>query len=230
MINEEITAALYAHQDTAYKDFQIKLIPSVDRSYFIGVRTPDLRMLAKEFSKRKDIEDFLKALPHRLFDENQLHAFIISEIKDFESCIAHIEIFLPFVDNWATCDQMSPKCFRRNKPELIKYIKKWLSADGTYDGTYTIRFAIGMLMSHFLDDDFNEDYPLMVSKVCCDEYYVSMMAAWYFATALAKQYDSVIGYLEQRRLDPATHARAIRKAIESRRLTDEQKKYLRSIA
>lgn len=225
MINDDILKALNLLQDIDYRDFQSKLIPTVDKSYFIGVRTPELRKLAKEFSRREDINDFLAALPHRYFDENQLHAFIISGMKDFESCIRHIELFLPYIDNWATCDQMSPKCFRKHRPELIGHIKDWiLSSD-----TYTVRFAIGMLMEHYLESDFSKEYPEMVSRADCSEYYVSMMAAWYFATALAKQYDSVIGYIENNILDPATHARTIRKAIESRRITPGQKTYLRTL-
>ena len=225
MINDDILKALNLLQDTDYRDFQSRLIPTVDKSYFIGVRTPELRKLAREFSKREDINLFLDALPHRYFDENQLHAFIISEMKDFESCIRYINLFLPYVDNWATCDQMSPKCFRKHKQELIAYIKEWISGSETY----TVRFAIGMLMEHYLDKDFNEEYPEMVSRVNCGEYYISMMAAWYFATALAKQYDKVIGYIENNKLDPATHSRTIRKTIESRRITPEQKTYLRTL-
>ncbi len=224
MIHDDILNELNALQDTDYRDFQSRLIPSVDRSCFIGVRTPELRRLAKELAKRDDKEEFLCALPHKYFDEDQLHAFIISEIKDFESCTKHIDIFLPYVNNWATCDQMSPKCFRKHRTELLEHIREWIVSDRLY----TVRFAVGMLMEHYLDEDFKDEYPLMVSRVNCEEYYISMMAAWYFATALAKQYSSVIGYIENNALDKLTHNRAIRKAIESRRITPEQKAFLRS--
>ena len=188
-------------QDEKYRDFQAGLIPGVDGSEMIGVRTPDLRKYAKKLVKEKAYEDFIHKLPHRYFEENQLHAFIISELKDYSECIESLKCFLPYVNNWATCDQMSPKIFKKHKKELLKEIKKWIASGETY----TVRFGIGMLMEHFLDDDFDEKYPKMVSSVKSDEYYVMMMIAWYFATALAKQYDSVIGYIEKKKLDKRTH-------------------------
>lgn len=225
MVNDEILKKLYERQDTGYRDFQSKLIPTVSGAEFIGVRTPELRLLAKEFAKREDIGEFLNTLPHRFFDENQLHAFIISLIKDYDSCIVEVERFLPYVDNWATCDQMSPKVFKKHKYELLKSIKKWLKSEKVY----TVRFAVGMLMSHYLDDDFRVEYAETVAKIHSDEYYIKMMAAWYFATALAKQYDSVIPFIENNKLDPWTHNKAIQKSIESRRITPEQKEHLRSL-
>ena len=215
---------LYALQDTKYRDFQGKLIPTIDPKAIIGVRTPDLRTFAKELAKQEDIGTFLDTLPHTYFDENQLHAFILSELKDYDQCIARIKEFLPYIDNWATCDQLSPKAFKKHKTELLKEIKTWLKSDATY----TVRFAVGMLMQHYLDDDFNSAYPKLVAAIRLDEYYINMMRAWYFATALAKQYDAIIPYIEQKKLDPWTHSKAIQKAVESYRITPGQKEYLKT--
>ena len=225
MVNEEIINNLNSLSDSKYRDFQIKLIPGTTSDQMIGVRTPDLRSYAKELSKRDDISDFLNNLPHEFFDENQLHAFIISLLKDYDKCMCEVERFLPYVDNWATCDQMSPKIFKKNKEKLLEKIREWMASDKTY----TIRFGIKMLMEHFLDDDFDLQYPDMVASVRSDEYYVNMMIAWYFATALAKQYDSILPYIEEKRLDTWTHNKAIQKSIESYRITDDQKSYLRSL-
>ena len=223
-ICDDILKKLYALQDTKYRDFQGKLIPTVDPNTIIGVRTPDLRTLAKELAKQEDIGIFLDALPHTYFDENQLHAFILSEMKDYNQCIARVNAFLPNVDNWATCDQLSPKAFKKHKHELLKEIKTWIKSDKTY----TVRFAVGMLMQHYLDDDFNTAYPKLVAAIKSDEYYINMMRAWYFATALAKQYDAIIPYIEQKKLDPWTHNKAIQKAVESYRITPVQKEYLKT--
>ena len=228
---------LFKLQDVKYRDFQKKLIPTVDPESVIGVRTPELRKLAKQLARLRtsktaadcktaaDVEAFLKDLPHEYFDENQLHAFIISEDKDYERCMADVEEFLPYVDNWATCDQMSPKVFKKNKDGLLLHVRKWLKSDRTY----TVRFAIEMLMEHFLEDDFDPEYPKLVAKVKSDEYYVNMMIAWYFATALAKQHDAVIPYLEGQKLDVWTHNKTIQKARESYRITPEQKEYLKTL-
>lgn len=219
---------LFSLQDLTYRDFQSKLIPNVSKDYFIGIRTPELRKyakaLVKDVSKSDDLKTFLETLPHTYFDENQLHAFIISEIKDYETCIDYLEVFLPYVDNWATCDQMSPKVFKKHKDELLFHIEKWINSDKTY----TVRFAIGMLMQHFLDEDFDIRYAKMVADVRSDEYYINMMIAWYFATALAKQYDSILPYIKGKKLDTWTHNKAIQKAIESYRITPEQKEVLRA--
>ena len=220
-----IRDTLFILQDKDYREFQAKLIPNVSSDYFIGVRTPELRKLAKELVKEEDIDRFLHKLPHKYFDEMQLHAFIVSEIKDYDRCIDEVNRLLPYVDNWATCDQMSPKVFKKHRPELLKQIKIWIKSKETY----TIRFAVGMLMQHFLDEDFDKKYPKMVAAVKSKEYYVNMMIAWYFATALAKQYDSIIPFIENKKLDPWTHNKAIQKAIESYRITDEQKAYLRTL-
>ena len=221
----EIRAELFKMQDMDYRDFNSKLIPTVDKESMIGIRTPDLRKYAKQLVKSSDVIEFLQTLPHKYFDENQLHAFIISEIKDFKNCIDEINRFLPYIDNWATCDQLSPKVFKKNHNELFEYIKDWLKSDKVY----TLRFGIGMLMEHFLDEDFDILYPEMVSKIRSGEYYINMMIAWYFATALAKQYESVIPFIENNNLDIWTHNKAIQKSIESYRITDEQKAYLREL-
>ena len=223
----DIREALFQLQDVKYRDFLKKLIPTVDPDKIIGVRTPELRKLAKKLRSEsaENTEVFLTVLPHDFFDENQLHAFLISEEKDYEKCVGLVEKFLPYVDNWATCDQMSPKVFKKNREDLLLHIKQWLKSKDTY----TIRFAIGMLMEHFLDEDFDPAYPEMVAKIRSEEYYVNMMKAWYFATALAKQYDAVLPYLEEQRLDVWTHNKAIQKARESYRIKPEQKEYLKSL-
>ena len=225
MIVDEIRNELSGMQDVKYRDFQAKLIPTVEPETVIGVRTPQLRKYAGGLLKRDDVQEFLNDLPHKYFDENQLHAFIISGIKDCGKCMSEVERFLPYVDNWATCDQMSPKVFKKHRSELLMKIKEWISSGETY----TIRFGVGMLMEHFLDEDYDPAYPEMVSKVRSDEYYVNMMTAWYFATALAKQYESVLPFIEDKKLDAWTHNKAIQKAVESYRITDDQKSYLKSL-
>ena len=216
---------LFKLQDVKYRDFQKKLIPTVDPDTVIGVRTPDLRKLAKKMRGTPEAEAFMEVLPHEYFDENQLHAFLISEEKDYDRCIRRVEAFLPYIDNWATCDQLSPKVFKKHKDELLTRIRMWMKSDYTY----TIRFAIGMLMQHFLDEDFDLQYPDMVAQIRSEEYYVNMMIAWYFATALAKQYEAAVSYLETQKLDVWTHNKAIQKARESYRITPEQKEYLKSL-
>ena len=225
MLVTEIREELYRMQDKKYRDFQKKLIPTVDPESVIGVRTPALRKYAKQLIKMSEISEFLKDLPHQYFDEDQLHAFIVSEIKDYENCIEEVNRFLPFVNNWATCDQMSPKVFKQHREELCEEIKIWIRSEKTY----TIRFGIGMLMEHFLDEDFDPVYPAMAAEVRSDEYYVNMMIAWYFATALAKQYDTIILFIRERRLDTWTHNKTIQKAVESNRITPGQKVYLKSM-
>ena len=224
-MTDDIRQALFGMQDTKYRDFQVKLIPGSDPETMIGVRTPDFRSYAKELLKRGDVSEFLSELPHRYFDENQLHAFILSDMKDYETCVREVERFLPYVDNWATCDQMSPKVFKKHKTELLEHVKLWLDSDKTY----TVRFGVGMLMEHFLDGDFEISYPEMVCQIKSQEYYVNMMRAWYFATALTKQYESSIVFIENKKLDVWTHNKAIQKALESYRVTPERKEYLRSL-
>lgn len=224
-ITDEIREALSVQKDTAYRDFQAKLIPTIDKETVIGVRTPALRKMAKQLAKREEIGEFLRSLPHTYFEENQLHAFIIAQRKDFAQCMEELSVFLPYVDNWATCDQLLPKVFQKHRQELLPYIREWLASAQTY----TVRFGIGMLMGHFLDEDFDRTYPDMVSKVRSEEYYVNMMIAWYFATALAKQYEAVLPYIEEKKLADWTHNKAIQKAVESYRITPEQKEYLRGL-
>ena len=224
-LNGEIRTVLFSSQDLDYRKLQKKTIPNLDIEAIIGVRTPILRNLAKQFAKADDIDKFLNDVPHRFFDEDQLHAFIISGMKDYDKCVCELNKFLPYVNNWATCDQMSPKIFGKHHKELTGEIKKWLKSDKTY----TIRFGIGMLMEHFLKEDFNIKYAETVAKIRSDEYYINMMIAWYFATALAFQYDSILPFIENNKLDKWTHNKTIQKAIESYRITDDQKTYLRSL-
>lgn len=224
-IIDEIRDELFSLQDIKYRDFQAKLIPTVSADSVIGVRTPELRKMAKKELKKDNIGDFLDTLPHEYFDEKQLHAFIISDIKDYDECIKRLEKFLPYIDNWATCDQLSPKVFKKHKSELLSKIREWIASKETY----TVRFAIGMLMQHYLDEDFDIEYPEMVSKVRSEEYYVNMMIAWYFATALAKQYEVVLPFIEGKRLSDWTHNKAIQKSIESYRISPEQKEYLKKL-
>ncbi len=225
MTTEQIQKELFALRDQAYGDFMSPLMPTVDKNMVIGVRTPALRSLARRIGKEADTAGFLADLPHHYFEENQLHAFLIAEIKDFESCLEAVIRFLPYVDNWATCDQLTPKVFRKKKEQLLPHIRLWLDSDRPY----TIRFGLKMLMSHFLDEAFKPEYPEWAAGVRSEEYYVNMMIAWYFATALAKQYDAVLPFLETERLDRWTHNKTIRKAVESYRITPEQKQYLRTL-
>ena len=222
---KSITKLLFELRDEKYAQFQAKLTPSVDPKLFIGVRVPEVRKLAKTLKDNPEVEKYLKELPHKYYDENMLHGLLISEIKDFDMAIEETNRFLPYVDNWAVCDIMSPKIFKKHKEELIKYIKKWTKSKQTY----TIRFGIEMLMSHYLDEDFKEEYLDIVAKVKSKEYYVNMMIAWYFATALAKKWDSTISYIEENKLDKWVHNKTIQKAIESYRITDKQKDYLRTL-
>ena len=221
----DLQSRLFELQDIEYRDFQCKLIPTVDRATVIGVRTPELRRLAKTLAGTPEADGFLQIFPHEYYDENNFHGFLIEHIRDYGKAISAIEAFLPYVDNWATCDLMSPKALKKNLPELLVKIKEWLASDRTY----TVRFGIGMLMSFYLDENFLPEYLGLVAGVESQEYYVNMMRAWYFATALAKQYVSTLPYIENRTLDVWTHNKSIRKAIESYRITDRQNAYLRSL-
>ena len=220
-----IQEKLFALQDTKYREFQSKLMPTVDPDTVIGVRTPQLRKLAKEIAKTEEKQLLLQGLPHAYFEENQLHAFVIALEKDFGRCLAEVERFLPYIDNWATCDQLSPKVFAKHREELLSRIDVWLESDHVY----TIRFGIGMLMQHFLNEDFDVKYAERVAGIRSDEYYVNMMTAWYFATALAKQYEEALAVIRDGRLDLWTHNKTIQKAVESRRITDEQKEELKAL-
>lgn len=220
-----IIKELFKLQDNAYKEFHSKLMPTVDKERVIGIRIPAVRSLAKKLYGTPQAEEFISTLPHYYYEENNLHAFLIAQIDDYELCVEAVNRFLPYVDNWATCDSLRPKTFKKNKPKLEKQIYEWLKSDDLY----TVRFGTEMLMVHFLDDDFKPIHPETVSSVTTDEYYLEMMIAWYFATALAKQYDAVIPYVEQRKLSPSIHAKTIRKAIESYRISNDKKEYLKTM-
>lgn len=222
---KSITKLLFDLRDEEYARFQAKLTPSVDPELFIGVRVPNVRKLAKQLKNNPNAEAFLQEIPHKYYDENMLHGLLISQIKDFGIAIKETDRFLPYVDNWAVCDIMSPKVFKKHKEELLDKIKKWVVSSETY----TVRFAIEMLMSHYLDEDFKEEYLDIPAVIRSEEYYVNMMIAWFFATALAKQWDSAVLYLQNNRLDKWTHNKTIQKAVESYRITDEQKDYLKTL-
>ena len=220
-----IKEELFALQDISYADFQAKLTPNIPRDLFIGVRVPELRKFAKKVAEEPETSKFLKNLPHKYYDEKMLHGLLISEIKDYNACLVAVDEFLPYVDNWAVCDIMSPKIFKKNKKALLGKIKEWSASEKTY----TCRFGIEMLMSHFLDDDFKPEYLEIALSVNSEDYYVQMMVAWFFATALAKEWDATIKYIEDHRLDRWTHNKAIQKARESRRITPKEKEYLKSL-
>lgn len=211
--------------DEKYREFNSSLIPNIRKETFLGVRVPDIRNFEKTFSKTNEARDFLNSLPHKYFDENMLHAVMLSKIKDIDEAIKRMQDFLPFVDNWAVCDTLNPKVFKKNKEILLEKIKLWINSDKEF----TVRFAIKMLMTYFLDGDFKTEYALLVSNVKRDEYYIKMMVSLYFATALAKQWDSILPFIENRVLDEWSHQKSIQKAVESYRITDEQKKYLKKL-
>lgn len=215
---------LFELQDLEYRDFHAKLMPTVDKEKVIGVRTPALRKFAREFGKSEEAGEFMKVLPHDYYEENNLHGFLIEGIKDYEQCICALDAFLPYVDNWATCDMMAPKVFKKHLPELEHKIDEWMASEHAY----TVRYGIGMLMRFYLDEGFRVEYLAKAAAVESEEYYVKMMIAWYFATALAKQYETALPFIEERRLEKWTHNKAIQKAVESSRITAEQKKYLRT--
>lgn len=220
---EEIQRHLFELQDMAYRDFHSRLMPDIDKETVIGIRVPVLRKYAKSIAGTELAEKFIKELPHCYYEENNLHMMLITGIKDYARCLTAIERFLPYIDNWATCDFPAPKCFEDHKEELLPVIKRWIVSSETY----TIRYGIGMLMRLYLDEDFDPEYVRLVVGVKSDEYYVNMMIAWYMATALAKQWDAVIPFIEEHRMSDWVHRKTIQKAVESYRITDEQKKYLK---
>ena len=222
---ESVRARLFEMQDLKYRDFQCRLMPTVDPDTVIGVRTPALRRFAREFAKLPEAAGFLRSLPHLYYEENNLHGFLIASMADYGQAVAALEAFLPYVDNWATCDLIRPKAFQKHPPELPEQLRIWMSARHPY----TVRFGIEMLMTFYLDGCFRPEYLEQVAEVRSEDYYVNMMIAWYFATALAKQYDAALPYLRQRRLAPWTHNKAIQKSLESFRITDAQKAYLRTL-
>ncbi|CDB79582.1 MULTISPECIES: DNA alkylation repair protein [unclassified Coprococcus] len=220
---EEIQKHLFELQDMAYRDFHSRLMPDIDKETIIGIRVPVLRKYAKSIAGTELSEKFIKELPHHYYEENNLHMMLITRIKDYDKCLSEVERFLPYIDNWATCDFPAPKCFENHKEELLPVIKRWIASGETY----TIRYGIGMLMRLYLDADFDPEYVKLVAEVKSDEYYVNMMIAWYMATALAKQWDAVIPYIEEHRMSDWVHRKTIQKAVESYRITDEQKRYLK---
>ena len=219
MRTSQLLDVLNENQDETYRQMQIRLLPNLDPDSIIGVRTPMLRSIAKQL---EDGSAFLENLPHRYFEENQIHSFLLEQEKYFDVAVSEIERFLPFVDNWATCDQLRPRCFQRNRQKLLPYIQKWISSDEPY----TVRFGVGMLMVHFLDEDFEESLLELPAGVQSNEYYVQMMIAWYYATALAKQYETTLPYISGYRLDKWTHNKTIQKAVESYRVSPEHKREL----
>ena len=221
----DIKNSLFALRDTKYKDFHSRLIPNTDPNSIIGVRVPLLRKLSKDIAKSDECASFLLSLPHTYYEENNLHAFLIAEIADFGLCIERTEEFLPFIDNWATCDSFRPKCFKNNRENLLPYIENWLKSPHTY----TVRFGIEMLMCLFLDDYFDMKYPERIAVISSDEYYINMMIAWYFTTALSKHYEKILPFLEEKRLPAWVHNKTISKCTESFCFTTEQKKYLRTL-
>lgn len=221
-IEQRINERLFELSDEKYRDFHAKLIPTVDKAKIIGVRTPVLRKFANEFAKSPDAAEFLDSLPHKYYDGNNLHGFLLEKIKDYDELIMRLDRFLPYVDNWATCDLISPKIFAKSKDKLKADALRWMDSDGTY----TVRFGIGCLMRHYLDDDFDISFAKSVADIRSGEYYINMMRAWYFATALAKQYDAILPIFKQHLLDRWTNNKAIQKAKESFRLTSEQKSTL----
>ncbi|MBO4281253.1 MAG: DNA alkylation repair protein [Lachnospiraceae bacterium] len=216
---------LLKHQDEKYREFQSKLVPNIPKETILGVKTPDMRAITKEVFGTPEADEFLKTLPHACYEENLVHFFLIAKIKDFDACVEAVERFLPYVDCWPVCDQSSPKVFTKNHDRLLPYIRKWIASDHVY----TSRFGMRMLMNEFLGGDFKKEYLGWVAEKQGDDYYLKMMVAWYFATALAKQYDASIVYFEKRKLDPWTHKKAIQKAIESFRVSEEHKEYLKTL-
>ena len=220
-----IRQRLFELEDRKYKAFQLGLMPGYSDEQVIGVRTPALRKLAAELYRREDIGEFLSALPHGFYEENNLHAFVIARTADLDTALAQTEAFLPYIDNWATCDCWAPKAFAKHTDELLPHIKRWLLSEHTY----TVRYAIGTLMRFYLDEHFKPEYCELAASVHSEEYYINMMIAWYFATALAKQYDTAVTYLTERRLLPWVHNKTIQKAVESYRISDGTKQYLKTL-
>lgn len=224
-LESTVQKQLFELQDLEYRDFQAKLMPTVSLDNIIGIRTPMIRKYAAEFAKSEEAKEYIKILPHKYYEEYNLHGFVIEKCKNFDEAVALIDEFLPYVDNWATCDSVKPKVFKKNLPALQKKIKEWLASKHSW----TVRFGIEMLMNFYLDDSFDSSFPKMVAKVKFDEYYVKMMVAWYFATALAKQPEAIMPYFEKKVLEPWTHNKAIQKCIESYRIPDGTKDYLRTL-
>ena len=220
-----VQTRLFELQDLKYRDFHAKLMPTVNKEKIIGVRTPALRVFAKKYGKTDEAKEYLQILPHQYYEENNLHGLLIEQIKDYDTCLEELERFLPYIDNWATCDMLAVKVVKNHLDTFIDEVYRWMESDHAY----TIRFGISMLMRYYLEDAFQMEYPEKVAQIRSEEYYVNMMRAWYFATALAKQYDKILPFIEKQKLDVWTHNKTIQKAIESYRITPEQKEYLRGL-
>ena len=220
-----VQTRLFELQDLKYRDFHAKLMPTVNKEKLIGVRTPALRVFAKKYGKTDEAKEYLQILPHQYYEENNLHGLLIEQIKDYDTCLEELERFLPYIDNWATCDMLAVKVVKNHLDTFIDEVYRWMESDHAY----TIRFGISMLMRYYLEDAFQMEYPEKVAQIRSEEYYVNMMRAWYFATALAKQYDKILPFIEKQKLDVWTHNKTIQKAIESYRITPEQKEYLRGL-
>lgn len=220
-----VQTRLFELQDLKYRDFHAKLMPTVNKEKIIGIRTPALRVFAKKYGKTDEAKEYLQILPHQYYEENNLHGLLIEQIKDYDTCLEELERFLPYIDNWATCDMLAVKVVKNHLDTFIDEVYRWMESDHAY----TIRFGISMLMRYYLEDAFQMEYPEKVAQIRSEEYYVNMMRAWYFATALAKQYDKILPFIEKQKLDVWTHNKTIQKAIESYRITPEQKEYLRGL-
>ena len=220
-----VQTRLFELQDLKYRDFHAKLMPTVNKEKIIGVRTPALRVFAKKYGKTDEAKEYLQILPHQYYEENNLHGLLIEHIKDYDTCLEELERFLPYIDNWATCDMLAVKVVKNHLDTFIDEVYRWMESDHAY----TIRFGISMLMRYYLEDAFQMEYPEKVAQIRSEEYYVNMMRAWYFATALAKQYDKILPFKKKQKLDVWTHNKTIQKAIESYRITPEQKEYLRGL-
>lgn len=220
-----VQTRLFELQDLKYRDFHAKLMPTVNKEKIIGVRTPALRVFAKKYGKTDEAKEYLQILPHQYYEENNLHGLLIEQIKDYDTCLEELERFLPYIDNWATCDMLAVKVVKNHLDTFIDEVYRWMESDHAY----TIRFGISMLMRYYLEDAFQMEYPEKVAQIRSEEYYVNMMRAWYFATALAKQYDKILPFIEKQKLDVWTHNKTIQKTIESYRITPEQKEYLRGL-
>ena len=221
----DIRERLFKLQNTEYRDFHSKLIPTIEKEKIIGITIPNIKKLAKEIANTPEACQFLTTLPHEYYEENNLHAFLVAQLNDFDNCVSEIERFLPYVDNWATCDSLRPKCFKINTDRLLSYIYRWLCSEKPY----TVRFGIEMLMLYYLDEEFSIEYPKLVSRIKSEEYYVNMMISWYFATALAKRSEAILPFLTEGKLSPWVHNKTIRKACESYRVSDNIKQYLKSL-
>lgn len=224
-IIQNVQRELFSMRDLKYRDFHSKLMPTVDKEKIVGVRTPQLRKYANAFAKTEEAAEFMRKLPHQYYEEDNLHGFLIEKIKDYDQCTEALDMFLPYVDNWATCDMMSPKVLKKYPEKLLEKIKVWIKSEDTY----VVRYAMGCLMKYYLEENFSTEYTDMVAEVQSEEYYIQMMQAWYFATALAKQYDAVLPYLLERKLGDWVHNKTIQKAVESYRITPEQKMYLKTL-